>query len=105
MDIASDIASVPLWNWSLQVLGLLTAYVGAELNARRRIEGFYLWLASNIVLGALHALTDLWVLLILDLLFFRVNALAVVRWAREAPEQTPPWLNRLINKLPPGFAS
>jgi len=79
--IRHAIDTVPLWNWALQAVGLATAYVGAELNARQRIEGFHIWLASNLALGILHAATGLWLLLVLDLLFLRVNILGIRRWA------------------------
>jgi hypothetical protein len=49
--IRHAIDTVPLWNWALQAVGLETAYVGAELNARQRIGGFHVWLASNVALG------------------------------------------------------
>ena len=88
--------AVPPWNWALQALGLVTAYVGAELNARRRISGFAVWLASNVTLAALHAATSLWLLFALDVLFFRVNLLGIRRWARECPEQTPAWLRKAV---------
>jgi nicotinamide riboside transporter PnuC len=88
--------TVPWWNWALQFAGLFTAYVGAELNARMRIGGFLLWLVSNITLAVLHAITGLWLLLVLDVLFFRVNVLGTVRWARERPETAPLFLHRLL---------
>lgn len=52
--------AVPAWNWSLQGLGMVTGYIGAEMNAQMRIEGFFLWLVSNVALGVLHACTGLW---------------------------------------------
>ena len=79
--IRHAIDTVPLWNWALQAVGLATAYVGAELNARQWIEGFHIWLASNLALGILHAATGLWLLLVLDLLFLRVNILGIRSWA------------------------
>ena len=96
MDISQTISDVPMWNWGLQFVGLVTSYAGAELNARMRISGFYVWLISNITLGLLHAATGLWLLLLLDLLFFRVNALGVLRWSRERPEQAPRFLKRFL---------
>lgn len=91
-------ANVPAWNWTLQFAGLVTSYVGAELNARMRISGFYVWLSSNVVLGVLHAATGLWLLLVLDLLYFRVNALGVLRWSKERPEQVPAWLRKRLRR-------
>jgi nicotinamide riboside transporter PnuC len=92
MSLPAAIANVPAWNWALQGVGLVTAYVGAELNARMRLSGFYLWLVSNVVLAVLHGLAGLWLLLVLDGLFFRVNVLGIVRWSRLHPDQAPGWL-------------
>jgi len=96
--ISSQFQGVPWWNWTLQGIGLLTAYVGAELNARQRISGFVVWLASNIVLAIIHASTGLWLLLVLDVLFFRINVLGIVRWGRDKPETLQPWLRRWVGK-------
>lgn len=76
----TEVGGVPEWNWLLQGVGVCTAYIGAELNARQRPEGFALWIASNAVLSTLHALTGLWLLFVLDLLFFRVNVMGLRRW-------------------------
>jgi nicotinamide riboside transporter PnuC len=83
-SLRSSFEAVPAWSWALQAVGLATAYVGAELNARQRIEGFHVWLASNVALAALHAASHLWLLLVLDLLFLRVNVLGIRRWRRDA---------------------
>jgi hypothetical protein len=81
------IGAVPPWNWALQIVGMLTAYAGAELNARLKVSGFYIWMFSNVTLAALHAATGLWILLLLDVLFFRVNVIGVMRWKRNRTEQ------------------
>lgn len=82
--LRNAVASVPAWSWILQALGVATAYAGAELNARRRIEGFHIWIASNVALAILHAASHLWLLLALDLLFLRVNFIGIRRWRRQA---------------------
>ena len=83
------LGDVPLWNWALQGSGLCTAYIGAELNARRRRSGFAIWIVSNAILAALHATTGMWLLLLLDLLFLRVNVMGLRCWndqhLREGP--------------------
>ena len=78
--LSIELSGVPVWNWLLQGVGLCTAYAGAELNARQRPEGFALWIVSNAALSTLHALTGLWLLFVLDLLFFRVNVIGLRRW-------------------------
>jgi nicotinamide riboside transporter PnuC len=83
-SLRSAFEAVPAWSWALQAVGLVTAYVGAELNARRRIDGFYVWLASNVALAILHGASHLWLLLVLDMLFLRVNLMGIARWRREA---------------------
>ena len=95
-QIKHAIDAVPAWNWALQALGLVTSYVGAELNARMRISGFYVWFVSNVALGILHAVAGLWLLLLLDALFFRVNIRGVLTWSRRYPEQVPKWLARRL---------
>ena len=80
--LSTELSGVPIWNWLLQGVGLCTAYAGAELNARQRPEGFALWIISNAALSTLHALTGLWLLFVLDLLFFRVNVTGLRRWRR-----------------------
>ncbi len=79
------IGDVPLWSWVLQGLGLVTAYVGAELNARKSRSGFHVWLVSNVTLAILHAGTGLWLLFVLDLMFFRINVIGLRRWSRARP--------------------
>jgi hypothetical protein len=90
--------AVPAWNWGLQGIGVLAGYAGAELNASMRIEGFFLWLASNIALGLLHAFTGQWLLLVLDVLFFRVSLLGIRNWARERPETLPAWARTVLRQ-------
>lgn len=96
MSLEATLAAVPAWNWALQAVGLATAYAGAELNARLRISGFYCWLVSNVVLAVLHAAAGLWLLLVLDVLFFRVNLLGIARWSRQHPGQVPAWLRKRL---------
>lgn len=76
---------LPWWNWTLQALGLLSSYVGAELNSRMDIRGFYVWILSNIVLLVLHAASGLWVLCVLDVAYFRVNVRGIAHWHRAMP--------------------
>ena len=81
-EIRQTFLAVPPWSWVVQFVGLVSAYVGAELNACMRIKAFYLWLASNVALAIVHAASSLWLLLLLDLLFFRVNLLGIRKWSR-----------------------
>ena len=77
--------SLPWWNWALQVIGLLASYVGAEMNARMRVEGFYVWLLANVTLFAVHVSAGLWALALLDLLYLRINLTGIRRWRRAGP--------------------
>ena len=79
-----NIPDFPWWNWALQCLGVVTAYWGAELNARMNIRGFQLWIVSNIALLGLHAATGMWVLCALDVAFFRINARGIRQWREKA---------------------
>lgn len=56
---------------------------GVELNARKHHVGFKIWIASNIVLAALHTLSGLWLLTLFGYTLFtgernRASELAVV---------------------------
>jgi nicotinamide riboside transporter PnuC len=82
----------------LQVIGVITGYVGAEMNASMRIEGFFLWLASNVALGVLHVFRGLWLLLVLDALFVRVNLVGIRHWSRERPKPFPRWTRTLLRQ-------
>jgi hypothetical protein len=82
----------------LQVIGVITGYVGAEMNARMRIEGFFLRVARNVALGVLHACTGLWLLLVLDGLFVRVNLVGIRHWSRERPNAFPRWARTLLRQ-------
>ncbi len=70
------------WNWTLQGIGLVTSYLGAELNSRRDIRGFHLWLLSNAALVIVHAVSGLWLLCLLDVAYVSVNIHGIVRWRK-----------------------
>lgn len=93
-SLQSAFLAVPAWNWLLQGVGVLTAYVGAELIAHMRIRGYYLWVVSNLALGTLHAITGFWLLLVMDLLFLKLSIRGILRWARQFPDQAPGWLRQ-----------
>lgn len=88
LDFEPMISTVPMWNWGLQAIALITSGVGAVLNAQMRISGFYLWLFSNVVLGVIHAATGLWLLLLLDIFYFGVNVMGVITWNRKSQHAT-----------------
>lgn len=97
MDLLlQDVGGAPVWNWLLQAIGMVSAYVGAELNARMRIAGFYLFLVSNVALAVLHAVAGLWLLCLLSFMFMRVNCRGLLHWSRERPADAPAWLTRLL---------
>jgi hypothetical protein len=76
---------LPLWNWILQAAGLITSYIGAELNSRAKRSGFAVWISSNVILGTIHAASGLWLLLVLDVLYVRINVAGLRRWRTTAP--------------------
>jgi hypothetical protein len=47
---------IPWWNWALQLFGLVSSYIGAVMNSRLDVRGFYVWLFSNSVLLVLHVI-------------------------------------------------
>ena len=71
---------LPWWNWVLQGIGFVCAYIGAEANTRLDIRGFYCWLVANFVLLTVHALTGLWLLCALDVAYCRLNLRGIARW-------------------------
>jgi hypothetical protein len=71
---------LPAWNWALQCVGIVCAYVGAELNSRLDVRGFHLWLFANVALFVVHTWSGLWVLYLLDLAYCRLNPRAIKRW-------------------------
>jgi hypothetical protein len=80
MDLFSSAHDLPAWNWALQGIGLITSYIGAELNSRMRVSGFYIWMVANLSLAIVHAASGLWLLLALDMLYFRINFMGIRRW-------------------------
>jgi hypothetical protein len=54
-----NVRDLPWGNWGLQAAGVVSSYVGAELNSRLDIRGFRIWLFSNVLLFVLHALSGL----------------------------------------------
>jgi hypothetical protein len=73
---------LPWWNWALQAIGVSTSYAGAVLNARLDVRGFYIWFFSNVTLFLLHALTGLWLLCLLDVMYFRINMISARTWKK-----------------------
>lgn len=71
---------LPWWNWLLQAIGITFAYIGAELNSRLDVRGFFLWMAANVVLFVVHVASGLVLLSVLDLIYVRLNIRAIRRW-------------------------
>lgn len=90
--LTRTVYDLPLWNWLLQAIGLLAAYAGAELNARMRISGFYVWTVGNLSLIVVNALAGLWLLALLNVLYVHINTRGVLRWSKTFPDQAPRWL-------------
>jgi hypothetical protein len=49
-------------NWVLQGVGTRGRLCRAEAHTRLKVLGFYVWLAANLALLTLHALSGLWLL-------------------------------------------
>lgn len=93
---AEQWASVPWWNWLLQLVSIGTSYYGAILNMRMRVSGYVVWTVGTVILAVLHVAGNLWLLLILDALFLHLNIKGFLLWARQKPEQIPLWLHRRL---------
>jgi len=73
---------LPWWNWALQFAGAVCAFGGAVLNARLKIQGFYLWITANVLLCIVHAAAGLWLLCVLDIVYVRINLTGIEQWER-----------------------
>lgn len=82
-----QIADVPVWNWLLQACGVSLAVAGAYENAKGKIGGFHLWIASNVFMAVLHAQAGLWGLLALDFVFTLINLKGVKAWQKSPPTE------------------
>jgi hypothetical protein len=71
---------LPWWNWVLQGIGFAVSYAGAEFNSRLDIKGFHLWLVANVTLLLVHMISGLAILAFLDVMYIRLNVLAIQRW-------------------------
>lgn len=96
MDIVKQFEAVPAWSWCLQFISLISQFVGAELNARRKIVGFYILMFANITLIIIHFTSSLWVLLILDLLYLRINIRGVRHWGSLNPASVGPVVRKIF---------
>lgn len=73
----------------LEIIGLIStalAVTGVILNNRRLISCFYLWLFSNAICAYLHYHTELYSLLLRDLIFLALAFEGLYRWSlKEKP--------------------
>lgn len=66
----------------LQVATVVCGVGGSLLNAERRVEGFYFWLVSNILLGYISYLTAQYGLVLLYV-FYTITCLrGIVKWRK-----------------------
>lgn len=84
--VRASAGSLPWWSWSLQLLGVAGSYTGAVLNARQDIRGFQAWIVSNLLLLVVHLTSGLWLLAVLDVLYFRINVKAIGIWRLKSRE-------------------
>jgi len=70
---------------ALQGLALLSGVVGAILNAKLKVSGFYFWLISNAVLLLLAMLHGLYGVAILQL-FYAVTCIFGIRYWQQQPK-------------------
>jgi len=63
--------------------GTLCSLIGAVLNARHRIEGFYVWTLGNAFWIYLAVNKELWGLLSMTLVFTVINFIGVYSWKKK----------------------
>lgn len=79
-----DSNTLPWWNWALQIVGLSGSFLGALLNTRLDIRCFYVWRVSTFALLVIHAVSGLWVLCCLDIIYFILNFTGKKHWERNS---------------------
>jgi nicotinamide riboside transporter PnuC len=60
------------------------ALMGAVFNSQRRVEGFYLWVASNVVFLVLAACRRDWPQVVLWTMYTGISLRGIVVWTRKA---------------------
>jgi len=96
LSVLKNFEGVPAWSWALQVVAVITQFLGAELNARLKISGFYILMIANLTLFVIHITAGLWLILILDVLYFRINIKGLRTWGAKKPESVPPFVRKLL---------
>lgn len=69
---------------TIGTVATLIAIAGVWMNNRRRIECFYLWLASNALTLGVHVHAGIWSLALRDVVFLALAVDGLRRWRREA---------------------
>ena len=69
----------------IEILGLITLLIsigGVVQNNRLKISCFYLWLVSNAISAAIHAVVGPWSLVVRDIVFFILCIDGIRRWRK-----------------------
>jgi len=66
----------------LEWAGTLCSLTGAILNARHRIEGFYVWTLGNIFWISLAIMKEMYGLLFMTLVFTVINFIGIYSWRK-----------------------
>jgi nicotinamide riboside transporter PnuC len=67
-------------------IGTACSLVGALLNARNRIEGFYVWTVGNVFWIILALSREMYGLLTMTLVFTVINFIGIYSWRRRVNE-------------------
>lgn len=94
--IVKQFEGIPTWSWILQSIAIFTQFLGAELNARLKINGFYVLMIANITLAIIHIISGLWIVLILDVLYFRINIRGLRTWGAKKPDSVPLLVRKIL---------
>lgn len=83
--IAAAFHGITWWVWMLQFFGVVLSLIAADMNSRMNIYCFYLWSAAGLMMLVVHVTADLWLLIVMDILYLNINYRAIKRWSVHRP--------------------
>lgn len=69
-------------NEIIGIIAMVLAVIGVWCNNRKMIFCFYLWIISNSLAAIIHVSTDLWSLLLKDLIFLAFAFEGIYKWRK-----------------------
>ena len=66
----------------LEIVGATLATIGAVLNARGLISGFYVWIASNLILVTINFVTHHYPQALLFVVYCGTSSYGIYQWGK-----------------------